>query len=97
MKKVYIVNKSFHDFSDAKKFGELIYLSEGRMDRYEINNMARQFEEVMKDSTSEDYIALCALSAMNAIACWLFGIKHGTLNLLLFKNGKGYIERNLVK
>jgi len=96
MPKVYIVNKSFHDFTEAKKYGELIFLSEGSMDRYEINNMARQFKEAFKDSLSTDFIVLCSLNSMNAIACSIFAVMHGTLNLLLFKQGKGYIERNLV-
>jgi hypothetical protein len=96
MTKVFIVNRSFHDFSEAKKYGELVYLSEGSMDRYEINNMARQFKSVFEQSTKDDYIVLCSLNSMNAIACSIFAVMHGTLNLLLFKQGKGYIERNLI-
>lgn len=94
-KKVYVVNKSSHDFSSAEKFGKLIFLSDGPMTRYSTNNMHREFKDVMKDSNSEDYIVPCALNVMNSIACALFAFKHGTLNLLLFKNGD-YIERNHV-
>jgi hypothetical protein len=96
MSKVFIVNKSFHDFREAEKYGEIIYLSEGRMDRYEINNMARQFKEAFANSHPSDFIVLCSLNSMNAIACSVFAVMHGTLNLLLFKQGKGYIERNLI-
>lgn len=95
MPTVYIVNKSFHDFSEAEKYGKLVFLSEGSMDRYEVNNMARQFESYLKDSSPEDYIVPCSLNVMNSIACAMFAVRHGTLNLLLYKQGKGYIERNL--
>jgi len=95
MNKVYIVNKSSHDFSPATEFGELIFLSEGPINRYGTNNMHRIFTEQMKDSSSNDYIVLCSLSAMNAMACAIFAHKHGTLNLLLYKDGH-YIERNHV-
>lgn len=95
MPSVFIVNKSFHDFSEAEKYGKLIFLSEGSMDRYEVNNMARQFESYLKDSSPEDYIVPCSLNVMNSIACAMFAVRHGTLNLLLYKQGKGYIERNL--
>lgn len=95
MPTVYIVNKSFHDFSEAEKYGKLVFLSEGSMDRYEVNNMARQFESYLKDSLPEDYIVPCSLNVMNSIACAMFAVRHGTLNLLLYKQGKGYIERNL--
>jgi len=95
MSKVYIVNKSSHNFSDAKRFGEILYLSEGSMNRYATNNMHRIFTRIMEDSNEEDYIVLCALNVMNSIACAIFAAKHKRLNLLLFKAGV-YIERNLI-
>lgn len=95
MAKVFVVNKSFHDYSDSVRFGELIPLSEGKMSRYELNNMLRQFSEGMGDSSPSDYIIPCGLSMMNVAACVIFALKHRRLNLLLFKNGR-YIEQNLV-
>ena len=92
-KRVYIVNKSGHDFGPAEKYGEVIFLSEGSMNRYATNSMVRQFGELMILSNPEDYIVPCSLNVMNSIACAIFAHKHGTLNLLLFKDGL-YIERN---
>lgn len=93
--KVYIVNKSAHDFSAAERFGDVIFLSEGPMDRYSVNNMVRQFTEIMEGSESNDYIVPCSLNVMNSIASAIFAHKHGKLNLLLFKGGD-YLERNIV-
>lgn len=93
MHKVYVVNKSAHDFSPAESYGEVIFLSEGSMNRYATNSMIRQFEDAMKDSQPNDYIVPCSLNVMNSIACAIFAHKHGKLNLLLYKNGV-YIERN---
>lgn len=95
MSKVFIVNKSAHDFSAANKYGEVVFLSEGSMSRYSTNSMIRQFREIMKDSEDSDYIVPCSLNVMNSIACAIFAHKHGKLNLLLFKDGS-YIERNHV-
>ena len=95
MRNVYIVNKSSHDFSAARNYGKLIFLSEGPMNRYSTNNMLRVFAEKMRDSNEGDYIVPCSLNVMNSIACALFAYKHGKLNLLLFKEGS-YIERNHV-
>lgn len=95
MTNVYVVNKSSHDFSPAEEYGELVFLSSGPMNRYSTNNMAREFGEIMKDSSPGDYIVPCSLNVMNAIACAIFAHKHGTLNLLLFRRGE-YIERNHV-
>jgi hypothetical protein len=95
MPKVFIVNNSSHDFSAAEKYGRLVFLSEGPMNRYATNSMIRLFEEGMKDSSPNDYIVPCSLNVMNSIACAIFAHKHGKLNLLLFKEGT-YIERNHV-
>ena len=95
MNKVFIVNKSAHDFSVAKEYGEVVFLSEGPMNRYSTNNMHRLFSSVMEGSNAEDYIVPCSLNVMNSLACALFAVKHRKLNLLLFKEGK-YLERNIV-
>jgi hypothetical protein len=101
MAKVYIVNKSAHDFSAADKYGEVVFLSNGPMNRYSTNNMHREFTTIMEGSTDKDYIVPCSLNVMNSIACAIFAHKHGKLNLLLFKTDRltnigDYIERNLV-
>jgi len=93
--KVYVVNKSSHNFSAAEKFGELVFMTEGRMNRFSTNDMIRKFKDSLADSKSTDYILLCSLNVMNSLACAVFAHKHGTLNLLLYKNGS-YVERNHV-
>ena len=95
MSHVYVVNRSAHDFSPAEKFGQIIFLSEGPMNRYSTNNMHRRFTEVMKDSNEHDYIVPCSLNVMNSIASSVFAVMHRRLNLLLFKEGE-YLERNMV-
>jgi hypothetical protein len=92
-KKVFIVNRSSHDFKPAEKYGGVIFLSEGSMNRYATNSMIRQFTDAMENSEPSDYIVPCSLNVMNSIACAIFAHKHGRLNLLLFKDGL-YIERN---
>ena len=95
MSRVYIVNHSAHDFSAAEKFGRIVFLSEGPMNRYSVNNMVRQFKDIMNDSEEGDYLVPCSLNVMNSIASSILVHKHGRLNLLLFKTGD-YIERNIV-
>ena len=95
MPKVYIVNKSAHDFRLVEPYGEIIFLSVGPFNRYAVNHMHRIFSEAMVESEEGDYIVPCALNVMNSIACAIFARKHGKLNLLLYKQGE-YLERNLV-
>ena len=95
MSKVYVVSKSAHDFSDAERYGTLIPLSVGPMNRYNVNNIHRQFDDIMSDSSSEDYILICGLSIMSSVACSIMVGKHGKLNILIFRKGT-YVERNLI-
>lgn len=95
MKKIFVINKSAHDFSDALRFGELVYLSEGSYDPYSVAHMHRVFKKMMEDSSPTDYILPTGLSIMQSVACAIFAAKHGRLNLLMFKDGR-YIERKLI-
>lgn len=100
--RVYVVNKGCHDHSDAKRFGELVYLSEGPINRYATSNMYREFYPLLKDSDKNDYILLTGLSVMNSIACAIFSSIHKRVNLLLYKvvrkeGERGYyVERAIV-
>jgi hypothetical protein len=93
--KVYIVNRSNHDFSRAERFGELCYLSEGLVQKRNVNYMARLFTEKLVDSTEKDFILPTALTIMSMVAALVFAQKHGRVNLLLFESGR-YKARTLV-
>lgn len=91
-RKVFVTNKSAHDYSDAERFGELLYITDGHVDRFNTSHMARVIKKALENSSPEDYIIITSLTIICSICCSLFVHKHGTLNLLLYKNGK-YIER----
>lgn len=97
MRKVYVVNKSFHDYTSAKEFGELVFLTEGKLNPYDINHMARLVEERMKESRKNDLILVTSLSSLCMVAGAHFAMKHGRLNLLLIiPKRRKYIERNII-
>ncbi len=98
MPTVYIVNKGAHDCSDAKRYGDLVYMSEGSVSRFATATVYRDFAYHLCDSKVDDYILITGLSVMVGIACGIFASLHGKLNLLLFKPGRDgkpgyYIER----
>lgn len=95
--KIYVINRSAHDYSGAEKFGEIVYLSEGSINRYATNKIYRQMNDVLKNSKPDDYILLTGLTIMASIACSIFSVKHNRLNLLLFRpNDHSYAERRIV-
>ncbi len=101
MPKVYIVNKGSHDHSDAERFGKIEYLSEGSINRYSTNLMYRNFYPILSGSHQEDYILPTGLTIMSNIACAIFAMIHGRLNLLIYKasrsGGPGrYVQRSMI-
>lgn len=82
---VYIVNDSGHDFSAARKYGQLIYMTKGILNKYNLTAMRRTFEAVLKHSAPGDYLLHSGPSVMNALACAMFAHLHGRLNLLLYR------------
>lgn len=94
-RKVYVVNRGAHDFSEAQKHGHLVYMTEGFQPRFSVNTAYRRFEFCMQDSSEEDWLLLTGLSTLNAVASAIFAVKHNRLNLLLF-NGKTYTKRTLI-
>lgn len=95
-KKVFIPNKSHHDYSDAKRFGELIYVTSGVQNKFNTTLMARLWEDVLKKSNKDDYILQTSLSVLNSIGVAMFAYKHeGRVNILIWQKGK-YIERTIV-
>lgn len=96
MPKVLIPNRSGHDFSPAEDYGELVYLTNGPLNRYATNKMFRFIQPQIEDSSPEDYVLITGLSILSSLVASMFVAKHGKLNLLLF-DGKthSYIERRL--
>jgi hypothetical protein len=84
MPKVYITNRSGHDFSSATTFGELVFLSEGKTDPYQMSKIYREFVDVLKDSHEDDYLMITGLPVMNSIAAAIMAYKHGRVNWLQY-------------
>src|SRR3990167_9797299 len=96
MPKVFIPNKSFHDFSDAKRFGELVYVTSGVQNKYNTTLMARLWQDALQESSHDDYILQTSLSVLNSIGVAMFACKYdGKVNILIWQKDK-YIERTLM-
>lgn len=88
MAKVYVPNRSHHDFTLAEQFGELVYLTEGFINRFQINHIFRLCSEAMKESGPDDFILISSLSILNAAAASIMARRHGKVNFLVFDRNK---------
>jgi hypothetical protein len=93
--KVFITNKGAHDYSDAERYGDLVFCTEGLIGKFNTSQMVREFESAFVDSTADDYILLTSLTTLCSMACSVFACKHGRLNLLIFKEDR-YVVRKVV-
>ncbi len=87
MSNVYIINDSGHDYSDAERFGRLVYCTQGSLDKQDTTGMYRELSVALDDSTPDDYIVLSGLTSMCSIACSMLALRHGSINLLIFNRG----------
>ena len=95
---VWIPNDSTHDFSSAERYGNLVYLTRGRVNRFSTSKLYREFVHLMKESTEHDYLVLTGLTMLNVLAASILAIKHKRINLLIFKSvgvKGGYLERTI--
>jgi len=93
---VYVLNDSGHDFTDAERYGKLIFVTKGLVpSRHDVTAMYRIFTEAFKESKEGDYILVSGPTMLTTIACSLFAVKHRRLNLLLFTR-REYQLRSLV-
>jgi len=63
--------------------------------------MYRKFTKALEGSHKDDLILPTGLSIMGSIACSIFAVKHGRINLLIYytRNGRGigtYKERTIM-
>jgi len=92
---VFVVNRSGHDFSDAERFGELVFLSEGNVNKLALTKMYRDMSATLKDSSADDSILLSGPTNLCCIAVACFAYLHDIVNLLLFHDGR-YVTRKIV-
>lgn len=93
-KRVYVPNKGTHDYSDAWNFGEVIFCTEGFVNRKDLLSMQADLNAALADAEPDDFILLTSLTTICSVACSIFAHKFGRLNLLIFEDGK-YLERFL--
>jgi len=96
MPKVLIVNKGLHDYTSAKEFGSLVSLTEGTHSRVNVTQMVRSMGATIEASSPEDWLLISGTTVINCVACTLFALRHGRLNLLIHTARENmYVPRTL--
>lgn len=84
-KTVFVINRSSHDYSGAERFGKIVFMTEGSINRFATSKMYRVFKPFIDASLPHDYLLTSGLSVMCSVASAMFAAKHKRLNLLIYK------------
>lgn len=92
--KVFVPNKGSHDYTAAWDFGDLIFCTEGPVNRTDFLTMHSDLHKSMQNAQPDDFIMLSSLPSLCCIMCSIFASRFGRLNILIFEDGE-YIARHL--
>lgn len=93
-KKVYIISDGGHDYSDAARFGELVFLTREPVRKDDIHLMYEIIRKGLSDATADDYLVVGSLTSMSMVAAFIQGSKWGEVHLLVFTAGQ-YVPKRL--
>ena len=94
-KNVYILSDGGHDYSDAERFGTLVFLPIPANAKWDIAALFDTLTEGLKDAEAEDYLIISHLTSVCCVATAILVEQFGRVNFLLYRGGK-YEERVLV-
>ena len=94
-RKVYVVSNGGHDYSDAQRFGEVVFCTESVIRKDDTAQMYREIHAALKEAAAEDFILVSSLTSLCMIAAAILSDRFGELHLLLFKDGQ-YISRDII-
>lgn len=95
MRRVYILNEGSHDYSGAEAFGELVFCTNGILQKTDINRMFLELNEILSESEPQDLIMLSSLTSLCSTASAIMAAMHGEVHFLIYHDGK-YIEKDLM-
>ena len=95
MRKVFVLNNGGHNYSDAERFGDVVFCTEGSLAKWDISQMYRELEIALLDANADDFILIGSLASLCSVAAAIMASRFGEVHFLIFKDGK-YVQRDLM-
>lgn len=94
--KVWIASDAGHDFSEAEKYGDLVAVTNGKSNIFNIRHLVSDFAEKLTDFGPEDYLLLSGNVVVNVLLSSILLQKQETIQVLIFDAvHKGYVPREI--
>lgn len=97
MAKVFIVNDMHHNFEPAKKHGELVYVTEGKVPIFKTDTARHMLEEGLTGYDIErDFLLLSGPSILCILAASIVASKESKIKILVFDaKSQDYVVRHI--
>lgn len=83
-RKVFIANVSGHDYTRAKRFGDLIGVTQRRVDITHTDRLELDVQSVLRNASDKDYLLVSGSPVVNALCIAYLLNKHGHVNMLFW-------------
>jgi len=98
MAKVYVVNNANYDYSKAEQYGELIYVTRGKLPIFKTNTVRAMLEKGLVKFTKDDYLLISGPAIVSVMAATILYNKFDTVKFLVFDaKQQDYVVRHLNK
>lgn len=98
MAKVYIVNNANHDYSKAEQYGELMYVTRGKVPIFKTSTVRAMLEKGLVEFTKDDYLLISGPAIVSVMAATVLYNKFDTVKFLVFDaKQQDYVVRHLNK
>ena len=98
MAKVYVVNNANHDYSKAEQYGELMYVTRGKLPIFKTSTVRAMLEKGLVKFTKDDYLLISGPAIVNIIAATILYNKFDIVKFLVFDaKQQDYVVRHLNK
>lgn len=98
MAKVYIVNDANYDYSKAEQYGELVYVTRGKIPIFKTSTVRAMLEKGLVKFTKDDYLLISGSAIVNIMAATILYNKFDTVKFLVFDaKQQDYVVRHLSK
>ena len=98
MAKVYIVNNANHDYSKAEQYGELVYVTRGKLPIFKTSTVRTMLEKGLVKFTKDDYLLISGPAIVSVMAATVLYNKFDTVKFLVFDaKQQDYVVRHLNK
>ena len=94
-KKIFVVSNGGHDYSDAERFGDIVFCTQEVIRKDDIAQMYRELSDALFDAKPDDLLLVSSLTSLCAVASAILADRFGEVHFLLFKDGQ-YIQRDLI-